>query len=83
MARGYLRPRTSDAGPKIMGPKAKPSTNRAVARIETSLDMPNSLDKCAVAGLRMDDENVTRRVRIANEAVMYTFLAVGKFWGLP
>ena len=80
--RGFLRPRTSDAGPKTVGPNAKPSTYKAVARIETSLDIPNSVDKTWFAGLRIDDANVARKVSIARLPVMYTFLVVEKFLGL-
>ena len=80
--RGFLRPRTSDAGPKTVGPNAKPSTYKAVARIETSLDILNSVDKICVAGLRIDDANVARKVSIAKLPVIYTFLTIEKFLGL-
>lgn len=73
---GLLRPRTSDAGPKNVRPTAKPSTYKAVARIDTSLDTPNSVDKTWIAGLSIEDAKVARKFSIARLPEMYTFLAV-------
>jgi hypothetical protein len=62
---GYLRPTTSEAGPKAMGPTAKPSTKSAVERIATSADMPNSWDISDTPGLITDDAKVDMQVNMA------------------
>lgn len=76
---GYFRPITSEAGPKAIGPTAKPSTNSAVERIATSDETPNSLVISDTPGLITDDAKVDMHVNIARLPATYTFLAVEKF----
>jgi hypothetical protein len=79
---GYFRPRTSEAGPNIKGPNANPRTYRAVARTDTSLDIPNSWMSWPLAGLITDEPKVAMHTSEAKQAVMNTFLGVEKLRGL-
>lgn len=60
-------------GPKIMGPKANPSTNRLVARTITSGDTLNFLAVTLVAVLKTDDANVTQKVMSPKTSVISHF----------
>jgi hypothetical protein len=62
---GYLRPTTSEAGPKAMGPTAKPSTKSAVDRMATSAETPNSMAISDTPGLITDDAKVDMQVSMA------------------
>lgn len=79
---GYFRPRTSEAGPNSKGPTAKPRTYRAVAKIDSSLDIPNSWMSWPLAGLITDEPKVDMHTSEARQAVMNTFLGVEKLRGL-
>lgn len=79
---GRFRPYSSDRGPKIMGPKAKPRTNKLTANTMTSGETPNFLAVCFVAVLKTEDPKVTQIVIIPSIMVITHFLRGGKFLGI-
>jgi len=81
MYNGILRPKTSDNGPKIIGPKANPRTNRLVAKVMTSSETPNSAAVCTVAVLKTDEAKVTQKVIMARRIVALHFFSLLQFIG--
>lgn len=79
---GRLRPYSSDRGPKIIGPKAKPRTNKLTPNTITSEETPNFFPVCFVAVLKTDEPNVTQIVISPSIMVITHFLHVGKFFGI-
>jgi hypothetical protein len=81
--RGILRPRTSDIGPKAMGPNTNPSTNSATPRVAvTSSTLYNS---CTVRMLTLNMElaNVTVKTRRPMDIVIAHRRFAVQFLGLP
>lgn len=60
---------SSEPGAQTRGPEAKPSTNKLVPRVVTSLDTPNSLlarlDPAAKIALLKDATNVPLQIATA------------------
>jgi hypothetical protein len=79
---GRFRPYSSDRGPNIIGPKAKPSTNKLTPNTITSWETPNFLAVCFVAVLKTDEPKVTQIVMSASIMVITHFLHGGKFFGI-
>ena len=63
------RPYVSEIGAAIMGPTARPSTNRDRARMETVRDTPNRSAISGVEGVIIDEPQVTEKPRQAVAAV--------------
>ena len=79
---GRFRPYSSDRGPKIIGPKAKPSTNKLTPKTITSGETPNFFAVCFVAVLKTDEPKVTQIVMRPSIIVITHFLHAGKFFGI-
>lgn len=79
---GRFRPYSSDRGPKIIGPKAKPSTNRLTPNTITSEETPNFFAVCFVAVLKTEEPKVTQIVISPSIMVILHFLHTGKFFGI-
>lgn len=78
---GRFRPYNSDRGPKIIGPKAKPSTNKLTPNTINSEETPNLLAVVFVAVLKTEEPKVTQIVISPSIMVITHFLHAGKFFG--
>lgn len=78
---GSFRPYSSERGPKMIGPKAKPRTNKLTANNVTSMETPNFVAVCLVAVVKIEEPKVTQSVIIPSTIVITHFLHVGKFLG--
>lgn len=80
--RGRFRPYSSDRGPKMIGPKAKPRTNKLTPNSITSRETPNFFAVTFVAVLKTEEPKVIQTVIIPSIMVITHFLHVGKFRGI-
>lgn len=79
---GRFRPYNSDRGPKIIGPKAKPSTNKLTPNTINSEETPNFFAVVFVAVLKTEEPKVTHIVISPSIMVITHFLHAGKFFGI-
>ena len=64
---GILRPKSSEKGPQIKGPKAKPSTKRDVPSVVTSVETWKSL---AVGTVAVENTLLANVIQKAIEAIV-------------